>query len=37
MIQLKGMFLSVWMYALPPLPPEEWDAMRAHVADQLRG
>ena len=35
MIQLKGMFLSVWMYALPPLPAEEWDAMREHVGAHL--
>lgn len=35
MIQLKGMFLPVWMYVLPPLPAEEWEAMRAHVAASL--
>lgn len=35
MIQLKGMFLSTWMYTLPPLPAREWDAMRTHVAAHL--
>jgi diadenosine tetraphosphate (Ap4A) HIT family hydrolase len=35
MIQLKGMYLSTWMFALPPLPAEVWDAMRRHVAGRL--
>ena len=35
MIQLKGMFLSVWMYALPPLPVDEWRALREHLAGEL--
>jgi len=32
MIQLKGMFLSTWMYILPPLPTAQWQAMHVHVA-----
>ena len=35
MIQLKGMYLSTWMFALPPLPADEWEAMRRHVAGAL--
>jgi len=35
MIQLKGMYLSTWMSALPPLPADEWDAIRRHVAGAL--
>jgi diadenosine tetraphosphate (Ap4A) HIT family hydrolase len=35
MIQLKGMFLSTWMFALPALPAEDWEAMRGHVAGAL--
>jgi diadenosine tetraphosphate (Ap4A) HIT family hydrolase len=35
MIQLKGMYSSTWMYALPPLPADEWAAVRAHVAGRL--
>ena len=35
MIQLKGMFLSTWMFVLPPLPESEWEAIRAHVAAEL--
>jgi diadenosine tetraphosphate (Ap4A) HIT family hydrolase len=35
MIQLKGMFLSVWMFALPPLPADQWGAMREKVAAEL--
>jgi diadenosine tetraphosphate (Ap4A) HIT family hydrolase len=37
MIQLKGMYLSTWMFALPPLPAEEWEAIRGHVAGELAG
>ena len=36
MIQLKGMYLSTWMFALPALPAEDWEAMRRHVAGELR-
>ncbi|HET7488785.1 MAG TPA: hypothetical protein VFJ85_12725 [Acidimicrobiales bacterium] len=35
MLQLKGMFLTTWMFALPPLPPARWAAIRAHVAAHL--
>jgi diadenosine tetraphosphate (Ap4A) HIT family hydrolase len=35
MIQLKGMFLSTWMFALPALPADDWEAMRRHVAASL--
>ena len=35
MIQLKGMFLPVWMYILPPLPADQWTAIRDHVAAEL--
>ncbi len=35
MIQLKGMYLSTWMFALPALPADEWEAMRRHVAGAL--
>jgi diadenosine tetraphosphate (Ap4A) HIT family hydrolase len=35
MIQLKGMFLSTWMFALPALPAADWEAMRRHVTGQL--
>jgi diadenosine tetraphosphate (Ap4A) HIT family hydrolase len=37
MIQLKGMFLSTWMFALPPLPADQWAAVRAHLAARLGG
>jgi len=36
MIQLKGMFLSTWMHILPPLPTEQWQAVRAHLAARLQ-
>jgi diadenosine tetraphosphate (Ap4A) HIT family hydrolase len=35
MVQLKGMYLPTWMFALPALPAEEWDAMRRHVTAAL--
>jgi diadenosine tetraphosphate (Ap4A) HIT family hydrolase len=35
MIQLKGMYMTTWMFALPALPAEDWVAMRAHVAAAL--
>jgi hypothetical protein len=35
MIQLKGMYLSTWMFALPALPADEWEAMRRHLANEL--
>lgn len=35
MLQLKGMYLSTWMFALPALPAEDWEAMRRHVASEL--
>ena len=35
MIQLKGMYLSTWMFALPALPAEDWAALRRHVAAAL--
>ena len=35
MIQLKGMYLTTWMFALPPLPAQDWEAMRGHVAGEL--
>jgi len=33
MIQLKGMFLTTWMHALPPLDPLAWAAIRRHVGN----
>lgn len=35
MIQLKGMFLTTWLYALPPLDPDLWTAIRAHLRTSL--
>lgn len=35
MMQLRGMYLSTWMHMLPPLPAEQWQAIRAHVATRL--
>jgi diadenosine tetraphosphate (Ap4A) HIT family hydrolase len=35
MIQLKGMFSATWMFALPPLPPATWAAMRRQVTTVL--
>ena len=32
MMQLRGLFLTTWLYALPPLSPELWAAIRSHVA-----
>lgn len=35
MMQLRGMFLTTWMFVLPPLPAELWQAVRAQVASAL--
>ena len=35
MIQLKGMYMTTWMFALPALPTADWAAMRRHVAAAL--
>lgn len=35
MVQLRGIYLMTWIYALPPLPAEQWRSMRAHVAARL--
>ena len=35
MMQLRGMFLSTWMHVLPPLPADQWTAVRSHVAAHL--
>jgi diadenosine tetraphosphate (Ap4A) HIT family hydrolase len=35
MMQLRGMYLSTWMHALPPLPAEQWEAVRTHVRAAL--
>ena len=35
MTQLKGMYLSTWMFALPALPADDWEAMRRHVVASL--
>ena len=36
MMQLRGMYLSTWMYALPPLPADQWRAIATHVAEVLK-
>jgi hypothetical protein len=36
MRQLRGMYLSTWMHALPPLPADQWQAVRNHVARVLK-
>lgn len=36
MMQLRGMFLTTWMHALPPLPLQLWAGMRLHVGEALR-
>jgi diadenosine tetraphosphate (Ap4A) HIT family hydrolase len=36
MIQLRGIFLMTWIYAIPPLPGDVWRAMREHVTAALR-
>ena len=36
MVQLRGIFLMTWIYALPPLSGDVWVAMREHVAETLR-
>ncbi len=35
MMQLRGMYLSTWMHALPPMPAEQWQAVVDHVAAAL--
>ena len=35
MMQLRGMYLSTWMHALPPLPADRWEAMREHLATRM--
>lgn len=35
MMQLRGMFLTTWMNALPPLDPDLWMAVRSHVRTAL--
>ena len=35
MLQLKGMFLTTWMFILPPFPADEWRAIREHVGRSL--
>ena len=37
MMQLRGMYLTAWLYALPPLAPGLWTAIRAHLAASLAG
>ncbi len=35
MMQLRGMFLTTWLHILPPLPPEQWLAIRARIGSRL--
>ncbi len=35
MMQLRGMFLTTWMHILPPLPPEQWQAIRNQIGAHL--
>ena len=35
MMQLRGMYLTTWMHALPPMPADQWQAVRDHVARVL--
>ena len=35
MMQLRGMFLSTWLYTLPPLGEDLWSAIRLHVRTKL--
>ncbi len=35
MLQLKGMFLTTWLHALPPLRPALRMAIRSHVSTSL--
>ena len=35
MLQLKGMYLTTWMFTLPPLPEEQWQDLRRHLASVL--
>lgn len=35
MVQLRGIFLMTWIYALPALPGEVWNSMREHVVASL--
>ena len=35
MVQLRGIFLMTWIYALPPRPADVWRTMREHVAGSL--
>lgn len=37
MMQLRGMFLTTWLYALPPLSPPLWTAIGAQVRTVLDG
>ena len=37
MMQLRGMYLTAWFYALPRLAPALWAAIRAHVSGSLVG
>ena len=37
MVQLRGHFLSTWMFVLPPLPADVWADMRTMVGQSLSG